>query len=217
VLPLSRQVHRSRTFPKMRGSVAGTYGSTVGLVSLGAIGRGVIERLRLILPDVSVLAHDPYLSAAEIEQRGATPVTLDEVFRQSDVVSLHTPWLPETERMIEGKHIASMKPFATMINTARGAIIAQDELIATLSARPDLTAMLDVTYPEPPEPDSALYTLPNVFLTPHIAGSIESECRRMGRYMVEELRRYCQGEALLYAIRPDDALRHTVHRLPEGK
>jgi phosphoglycerate dehydrogenase-like enzyme len=93
-----------------------------------------------------------------------------------------------------------MKPGASFINTARGAIVREGEMIEVLRARPDLFAVLDVTYPEPPAPDSPLYTLPNVILTPHIAGSMDGECRRMGRYMVEELRRYVKGEPLRWGI-----------------
>jgi phosphoglycerate dehydrogenase-like enzyme len=93
-----------------------------------------------------------------------------------------------------------MKPNSTFINTARGAVVREPEMIAVLQQRPDLYALLDVTYPEPPEPESPLYTLPNVVLTPHIAGSLDAECHRMGRYMVEELQRYLNGEPLRYAV-----------------
>jgi phosphoglycerate dehydrogenase-like enzyme len=125
---------------------------------------------------------------------------LDELFRRADVVSLHTPLLKETEGMITGAHLASMKPGATFINTARGAIVREKEMIEALKKRPDLQAVLDVTHPEPPEPGSPLYTLPNVILTPHIAGSMDGECRRMGRYMVEELRRFVDGKPLRWQI-----------------
>jgi phosphoglycerate dehydrogenase-like enzyme len=116
------------------------------------------------------------------------------------VVSLHTPWLKETEGMITGQHIASMRPGATFINTARGAVVREQELIDVLQQRPDLFAVLDVTYPEPPAPDSLLYTLPNVVVTPHIAGPVGDECHRLGRYMVEELWRYLHGEELRWGI-----------------
>jgi len=131
---------------------------------------------------------------------GVELVTLDAIFRRSDVVSLHSPWLPETEGMLTGAHFASMKERATFINTARGAIVREEEMIAVLQARPDLWAILDVTYPEPPAPDSPLYTLPNVVLTPHIAGVLDDECQRMGQTMVEELRRFLAGEPMEYEI-----------------
>ncbi|MBZ0295568.1 MAG: glycerate dehydrogenase, partial [Anaerolineae bacterium] len=101
---------------------------------------------------------------------------------------------------ITGAHFHMMKPNATFINTARGAIVREDEMIEVLQQRPDITALLDVTYPEPPVAGSPLYTLPNVMLTPHIAGSMAEECHRMGYYMLEELERYVAGEPLRYQI-----------------
>ena len=100
------------------------------------------------------------------------------------MVSLHTPWLKETEGFVTGTHIASLKPYATFINTSRGAVVREEELVAVLQQRPDLVVVLDVTCPEPPSPDSPLYSLPNVILTPHIAGSVGTECQRMGQVMV---------------------------------
>ena len=178
--------------------VPGGYGSTVGIISLGMVGRRVCELLRPF--DLQLLAYDPFVSPQEAAQLGVELTSLEEIFRRADVVSLHTPWLKETEGMITGAHFASMKPGASFINTARGAIVREGEMIDVLKARPDLFAVLDVTYPEPPVPDSPLYTLPNVVLTPHIAGSMDGECRRMGRYMVEELRRYVRGEPLRWSI-----------------
>lgn len=191
------EVKRLRAYPP-RLAGPGCYGSTVGLISLGMIGRMVAERLKSF--DLNVIAYDPYVSQEQADPLGVTMYPLDEIFRQADVVSLHTPWLPETEGMITGALLRSMKPNATFINTARGAIVREAEMIAVLQERPDLTAVLDVTYPEPPEAGSLLYTLPNVVLTPHIAGSMGRECRRMGRLIVDEFRRYIQGEPLQWAI-----------------
>jgi phosphoglycerate dehydrogenase-like enzyme len=178
--------------------VPGAYDSTVGLISLGMIGRMVAERLRAL--DANVIAYDPFVSAGDAAALGVTLVALDEVFARADVVSLHAPKLPETLGMITGAHMATMKEGATFINTARGAIVREGEMTAVLAERPDLFAILDVTNPEPPVEGSPLYTLPNVVLTPHIAGSMDSECRRMGRYMVDECRRYLAGEPLRWAI-----------------
>ncbi|MGC9521957.1 MAG: hydroxyacid dehydrogenase [Anaerolineae bacterium] len=185
--------------------IPGAFDSTVGLISLGMIGRMVAERLKTF--DVRVLAYDPFVSEVEAARLGVTLVDLDELFERSDVVSLHAPKLPETLGMITGAHFASMMSHATFINTARGAIVREDEMIAVLRARPDLFAVLDVTDPEPPVPESPLYSLPNVILTPHIAGSMGSECRRMGQTMVEECRRYLAGEPLKWAITRERAAR----------
>ena len=176
----------------------GAYGSTVGLVSLGAVGRWVC---RLLAPfDVRIIAHDPYVSREEAAGLGVELCSLEEVFRRADVVSLHTPNLPQTRGMITGAHFAAMRQRAVFINTARGAVVRETEMVDALRRRPDLWAVLDVTDPEPPQPGGPLCTLPNVTLTPHIAGSMDAECRRMGRLMVEELARYVRGEPLRWQI-----------------
>jgi phosphoglycerate dehydrogenase-like enzyme len=212
-----REIREAGAYPRPKPPVAGAYGSLVGLVSLGAIGRLVVERLRAAAPDVRVLAYDPFLPPSAAASLGvALSPSLDDLFRRADVVSVHTPWLPETEGMIRGAHIAAMKDGATLINTARGAVIAEAEMAATLEARPDLTALLDVTFPEPPPPGSPLYRLPNVLLTPHIAGSVGTECRRMGRLIVDELGRWLRGEPLRHEVRPE-ASAHTSHRVAAAK
>jgi phosphoglycerate dehydrogenase-like enzyme len=185
----NRAIQRAGKYPP-RERVAGAYHSQVGLISLGMIGAYVAQLLQAF--DVEVWA---YTSSAEKAARlGARQASLDEIFTQCDVVSLHTPWIPETVGMITGAHLASMRANATFINTARGAVVREDEMIAVLQQRPDLFALLDVTYPEPPVEGSPLYTLPNVVLTPHIAGSLDDECRRMGRYAIRELEHYLKGE-----------------------
>ncbi len=182
--------------PRMSGP--GAYGSTVGIISLGMVGRLVCERLRPI--DLRVIAYDPFVDAGDAAALGVELCSLHDVFRRADVVSLHTPWLPETEGMIAGHHFAAMRPGASFINTARGAVVREQEMIDVLRARPDLLAVLDVTYPEPPVQGSPLYSLPNVILTPHIAGAMGLECRRMGEAMVEELRRLLAGQPLRWGI-----------------
>ncbi len=193
----AQAVRKEHTFPE-RQHTPGAFQTNIGLISLGMIGRRVAEFLKLL--DVNVLAYDPYLTDQIAAELGVRLCSLDEIFHCSDVVSLHTPWLPETENLIRGHHFLSMKPNASFINTARGAVVCEPELIDALTVRQDIQAVLDVTHPEPPAPESPLYRLPNVMLTPHIAGSVQDECRRMGQYMVEELRRYLSGEPLEWAI-----------------
>jgi phosphoglycerate dehydrogenase-like enzyme len=193
----TQEVRRLGAYPE-RSPVPGAFGSTIGLISLGMIGRMVAEKLRDF--DVKVIAYDPLVSPEKAAALGVELVSLEEIFLRSDVVSLHTPWLKETEGMITGAHLASMRPNSTFINSARGAVVREDELIQVLQQRPDLYALIDVTHPEPPVPGSPLYTLPNVILSPHTAGAMSNECRRMGRLVVEELRRYLQGEPLLWSI-----------------
>jgi phosphoglycerate dehydrogenase-like enzyme len=184
-------MQREHRFLRKTGVMPGAFRTTIGLVSLGAIGRRVAEMLKGF--DLKVIAYDPHCTPATAQALGIELVPLDQIFRRSHVVSLHTPWLPETEGLITGAHFASMREGATFINTARGIIVREPEMIEVLRARPDLTAVLDVTKPEPPAADSPLFYLPNVVLTPHIAGAMDEECRRMGYFLVEELDRYLAG------------------------
>jgi len=195
-------IKREQRWPK-QATVPGAYDSTVGIISLGMIGRLVVERLRPF--DAKVIAHDPFVSEETAADLGVELCGLEDVFKRADVVSLHTPKLPETLGMIAGAHLASMKEGATFINTARGAVVRETEMIEVLKARSDLYAILDVTDPEPPVEDSPLYTLPNVILTPHIAGSMDTECRRMARYMIDDYKRYLAGEPLLWQISREKA------------
>ncbi|MBN2851354.1 MAG: hydroxyacid dehydrogenase [Clostridia bacterium] len=184
---------------------AGAYHSKVGIISLGMIGKLVAEKLKAL--DVSVFAYDPFISSETALSLNVTLVSLEEIFEICDVVSLHTPWLKETENMIRKEHFSLMKPNATFINTARGAVINENDLIDVLLKREDLTALLDVTHPEPPKETSPLFTMPNVFLTPHIAGSMDSECMRMGHFMVLEMKRWLNNEPLQYALTEQSAKR----------
>jgi phosphoglycerate dehydrogenase-like enzyme len=109
--------------------------------------------------------------------------------------------------MITAELIESMRPGATLINTARGALVREDELVNVLRRRPDLQAVLDVTDPEPPSAGSALLRLPNVVHTPHIAGAIGLERRRLGRGMIQELRRYVRNESLRWELKREQVER----------
>jgi len=204
LLALGGGLSSSRNFTGSKGqkrftvTPAGGFHSTVGIVSAGMIGRRVIELLKNF--DVRVIAYDPFLTEGDAAALGVQKVSLAEVFAEADVVSLHTPNLEETKKMITGELIASMKPGATLINSARGAVIDEAAMIEVLKSRPDLQAVLDVTEPEPPLPGSPLWTLENVFLTPHIAGSIGPECARHGVYMYEELCRWLAGEPMKWEL-----------------
>ncbi|HEY7417210.1 MAG TPA: hydroxyacid dehydrogenase [Ktedonobacteraceae bacterium] len=201
---LARQVRKERLFPS-RANIPGTYGATIGIISLGMVGRLVREYLRPF--DLQVLAYDPYITPSEAAALDVSLCSLEALFRESQVVTLHTPLLPETTGMIRGVHLASMPEGSTFINTSRGGVVQQEELIAVLERRTDLYAVLDVTRPEPPPPDSPLYVLPNVTLTPHIAGALGSERRRLGEMMLAELQRFIAGGSLRHTITREQVLR----------
>jgi len=192
-LHLARVVRQGRGYPR-QSSITGAYGATVGLIALGAIGGRVVELLKPF--DLRVIAHDPFAKPVP----GVEFVGLDDVFARADVVSLHAPWIPATEGMITGAHIRLMKPWSTFINTSRGKLVREDEMVPVLRERPDIQAVLDVTWPEPPAATSALYDLPNVLLTPHIAGSAGNEVQRMADWMIEECARFLRGEPLTQAV-----------------
>ena len=184
--------------PELEGY--GTYRTQVGIIGASTIGRRVIE---LLAPfDLAVAVFDPTLTDDEAVALGVTPMSLDELMRTSRVVSIHAPLLPSTEGMIGASELAALPDGATFINTARGALVDEAALVRELaSARID--AYLDVTWPEPPAPDSPLWSLPNVVLTPHVAGSAGNELIRMGASAVREVRRAVHGEPLHHAVDPE--------------
>ncbi|WP_137993896.1 hydroxyacid dehydrogenase [Streptomyces vilmorinianum] len=182
----------------------GNYRRTVGIVGASRIGRRVIELLRPF--DFEVLLHDPYVEPAEARELGVELVDLDSLCARSSIVSVHAPQLPSTYRMIRAPHLAAMPDGATLINTARGSLIDETALLPHLRTG-RLHAVLDVTDPEVPAPDSPLWTLPNVLLTPHVAGSLGNELHRMADQALGEVERYGRGEPFLDAVRPADLTR----------
>ncbi|NEA37998.1 hydroxyacid dehydrogenase [Streptomyces sp. SID11385] len=182
-------------------AAAGNYRRTVGVVGASRIGRRVLELLRPY--DLDLLLYDPYLPPGEAERLGARPVGLDELCRASDVVSVHAPELPATRHLVSRERLASMRTGATLINTSRGSLIDQRALTEELvSGR--LDAVLDVTVPEVLPPDSPLYGLPNVVLTPHVAGSLGVELHRMAASAADELERYVTGRPFAHLVSADE-------------
>lgn len=175
---------------------AGSYGRTVGIVGASRTGRKVIELLRAT--DSTLLLYDPHVSQAEATELGVTALPLHDVAAASDVLTIHAPDLPQTRGMIDAAVIARLRPGATLINTARGRLVDHDALGRRLR-RGDLTAVLDVTSPEPLPPDHELWDMPNVVLTPHIAGAMGSDLRRLGDQLVGEIDRFRRSEPLRYA------------------
>lgn len=172
----------------------GNYGVTVALLGAGQIGRLVIELLhRFRLP---IVVFDPFLSEDEALHLGVEKVSLEEAFKRGQVVSNHLADKPATRGMLNGRLFGLMKRDATFINTGRGGTVVEADLIRALRERPDLTALLDVTEPEPPQADSPLWTLPNVKLSSHIAGSIGDEVKRVADVVMSEFEAWCQGRPL---------------------
>jgi D-3-phosphoglycerate dehydrogenase len=140
---------------------------TVGLVAFGRIGREVA--LRLLPFKCRILVHDPKVPAARIRKEGCTPVSLDDLLSQSDLVSLHCPSTAETRQMINAGSIAKMKPGALFVNVSRGTLVKTDDLVAALRAGKIAAAAMDVTDPEPLPAGHPLLTMDNVLVNPHCA------------------------------------------------
>ncbi|MGV9363326.1 hydroxyacid dehydrogenase [Amycolatopsis sp. NPDC003731] len=186
----ARKFREDWGYREQRGELSGR-DRTVVLVGFSRVGRRVAALLRL-LDLARVLVVDPVAGRGEIRAAGAEPASLAEALPQADVLSLHAPSLPETRHMIGAAELAALPPGAVLINTARGALVDTAALEHACAAD-GLHAVLDVTEPEPLPAGSPLYDLPNVVLTPHIAGSLGSETRRMSAEALGELERYVAG------------------------
>lgn len=181
----------SETFP-------GNYSVKVGILGAGMIGTIVINLLKPF--NIKVLVYDPFLSEDRAEKLGVKKSTLAEIFSECQTISNHIANLPATQGMMNKEHFDKMLPNATFINTGRGAQIVEGDLIKALKDVSTRTAVLDVTDPEPPVPDSELLKMENVFITTHIAGSMSNELERMGRYMTDEFVNYINGKELKYGV-----------------
>ena len=181
-------------FKKFRGN----YNSRVGIIGAGMIGKMVIERLRDYKLDV--LVYDPFLSEAYIKENNIHIASLDEIFETCDVISNHLANNDQTAGMLCGKYFDKMLPTAVFINTGRGRQVVEADLVSALKACPDRCAVLDVTWHEPPEKDHEFYSMDNVILTPHMAGSAGNEVVRMGSYMVEEFKKSEKNEPVEYSV-----------------
>lgn len=179
-----------------RGS--GNFGETVALLGAGAIGRKVLEMMEPF--HLRTIVFDPFLGESEAAALKVEKVTLEDAFRRGYAVSNHLANKPETRGMLNREPFNSMRPNATFINTGRGATVDEQALIEVLRARPDLTALLDVTMPEPPQENSPLYSMPNVQVSTHIAGSLGDEVVRMADFCIEEFDAWMRDQPLRYSV-----------------
>ncbi len=176
----------------------GSVGRTVGIVGFSRIGRRVVRMLGQ-LDGIRILVADPFVSRETVAEAGAELVPLDDMLGRVDVLSLHAPALPETRHMIGAAELAALRDGATVINTARGWILDHDALLAECASG-RLDAVLDVTEPDPLPVDAPLRRLPNVALTPHIAGSMGTEARRLADSALDDV------EALLHGGVPSQVI-----------
>jgi len=176
----------------------GINGETVGMIGMGKIG----TRLRRLLADypLRVIAHDPFLTPERAKALDVERVSLEEVFARSLVLCNHIPDLTTTRGVLTAKHFRAMRDGATFINTGRGAQVVEADLATVLAERPDMTALVDVTWPEPPAKDSVLWTLPNLVISPHIGGTIGDEVVRLADLVIAEYEAWAAGRGLTQQV-----------------
>jgi phosphoglycerate dehydrogenase-like enzyme len=197
VFALRERYRTARTFAVAEvAPEVGNFGRRVGIVGASRIGRQVIDLLQR--HDLDLRLYDPYATAPPVPT-----VPLEELLATSDIVSLHAPATAETHHLLDRSRLALLRDGAVLINTARGALVDTDALVDEL-ATGRISAILDVTEPEPLPADSPLFDLPNVFLTPHVAGSQGNELARMGTYIADELERLITGQPLRFEVKQDD-------------
>jgi len=158
-------------------------GRTLGLLAFGNVARCTARRAAAF--GLRVIAHDPYVSELSISEAGVEPVSFGELLERSDYLSIHAPLNDETRHLIDAAAFARMQPHCVVVNTARGPIIKEADLIAALESGRIAAAGLDVLEQEPPAPDNPLLGMDNVILTPHVASATTrmrpETRRRVGR------------------------------------
>jgi phosphoglycerate dehydrogenase-like enzyme len=173
--------------------------STVGIVGMGRIGQEVAERLQGW--KVQLLYYDPFRLPPEREQAlGLTYVTLDDLFRSADVVTVHVPLNEETHHLVDEHTLGLMKSSAVLINTARGGLVDETALLKALETGRIAGAGLDVLDNEPPPAEHPLYKVPGVVLTPHMAGPTWQSWPRRFANCYENISRVQRGEKPLWVV-----------------
>ena len=193
MVEMDRNVRANRWYAIDSGATTYTIdGKRVGIVGLGKIGQRVARLLRAF--GAEVIYYDAYPVATSIEaELGVRRVTLEELLRQADIVTLHMPLNAETRGFIGDAELALMKPNALLINTCRGPVVNETALFNALQTRRILGAALDVLEREPPTPDNPLLQLDNVLFTPHTAGVTYDTWPRRGEFIFANLQRVWAG------------------------
>ncbi len=182
---LDRAMRSGETWPDHELTSGILDGNRVGVIGLGRIGRLVVELLRPF--NVEIVAYDKYVTPDDARALGVQWVSLDELMSTSSIITFHIPVTDETRRLVTKAHVESIRDGALIINSARTAILDYDAFVEGLvSGR--YRAIVDVFEPEPPPSDDPLRSLPNVVITPHVAGSTSHMCRVCGRTAILALR-----------------------------
>jgi phosphoglycerate dehydrogenase-like enzyme len=178
-------------------------GKTLGIVGYGPIGQRTAALAQALGMRVVVLRHTPQAHAEPPIERFYTPDQLHDMLGVSDFVLLAAPFTPQTRGMIDAAALAAMRPTAVLMNISRGGLVDEPALIAALQGGKIAGAALDVFAQEPLPPESPLWAMQNVFITPHLAGANPSYNRRATELFCDNLRRYIAGEPLRNLVHPD--------------
>jgi glycerate dehydrogenase len=164
-------------------------GLTIGIVGYGRIGRAV-ARLGFAF-GMNVLVND--ITDLTDLSDDVSSVDLDTLFHKSDIVSLHCPLTPQTEKLVNRERLKLMKPSAFLINTSRGSLVDEQALVEALDNGLIAGAGLDVLEQEPPTADNPLFTARNCYITPHIAWATASARERLMRIVIENIKAFLRG------------------------
>jgi glyoxylate reductase len=172
-------------------------GSTLGIIGMGKIGKAVTKRALGF--GMKIIYTDPQTS----NEINALQVSLEELLRESDILSLHTPLTPETRGMINKSTLSIMKSSAILINAARGSLVDTDAITEALQNHKIAAAALDVTDPEPLPPSHPLFSMPNCLIVPHIGSATQQTRRKMAELACENLLAGLKGERLPHCVNPE--------------
>jgi len=172
-------------------------GKTLGIIGLGSIGREVVKRAKPF--EMRVVGHDPYVSPLAARDMGVELISLDDLYKQSDYITLHVAHTPETERMLNAAAFAKMKTGVRVVNCARGELVDENDLQSAMTSGKVAGAALDVFLKEPPE-QNPLFQLESLVATPHIAGSTEEAQEIVGIRIVEQMIEYLKSGVALNAV-----------------
>jgi D-3-phosphoglycerate dehydrogenase len=171
---------------------------TIGVVGLGRIGRSMAVRCRAL--GMQVVAHEKYPNESFLTENNIELVEMSELLNRSDFITIHCPLNSETRGLFNAAAFDQMKESAILVNTARGPIVNEADLVAALTAGKIRAAALDVLEQEPPDPSNPLFAMDNVLLTPHVAGADEISMERMGVEAAEAIISLRQNQWLNDAV-----------------